>query len=76
MTRIEVLRSLPDTIDVPGHGYAELEVTMDTDSQKGVCYRHKKLTASYGTYRKTWKEIYQDLGKTLVNDGYEVQGLS
>lgn len=76
MTKSEILSMLPDIIMHPAHGYAELEILSDKRDDKGLCYRHKNNSTSYGTYGKSWQIIFDDLGPSLVDDGFKVVGLN
>ncbi len=70
MNREDFLSKVPNGIQHPSWGYGELEVLVDRKDLKGVCYRHHDNTASYGTYKTTWKELYDDLGPFLVEQGH------
>lgn len=70
MTRNELLLSLPDIILHKSYGYAELEIITDKRDKKGICYRHKNKTASFGTYGLTWLEVHNKVYPLLVKEGY------
>jgi hypothetical protein len=61
MTKYEFILSVPDIIEHKSSGYGELEFIIDKKNEKGVCYRHRNKTASFGTYGKDWKEVYEAL---------------
>jgi len=73
MTKKEFLSKMPDIIVHSTWGYGELEIVVDNDEQKGVCYRHLKGTSSCGTYGATWLEVYDDLYNYLVSERF-IQG--
>lgn len=57
----DFLSQVPDIINHETAGYGELEIVANSKNKKGVCYRHKNNSSSYGTYGKSWEEIYNDL---------------
>jgi hypothetical protein len=71
MTKRDFTAKVPDIIHHKTWGYAELEIIVDKEGQKGVCYRHKDKTTSCGTYGITWKEVYTKLNKHLISEGYK-----
>jgi len=71
MTKTEFLYQIPDIIDHKTWGYAELEIVVDNEEQKGICYRHRDKTASFGTYGSSWIEVYEKLNKLLITEGYK-----
>lgn len=71
MTTKDFLHQIPDIIEHPTSGYGELEIIVDNSTQKGVCYRHRNNTASYGTYGKTWLEVYEKLNSFLIKNGHK-----
>jgi hypothetical protein len=73
MTITEIWRRLPDTINHPTQGYAELEIIVDKLNDKGICYRHRNNSASYGNYGSTWNEVFNKLGPFMVERGYIVE---
>jgi len=75
MNRKEIWSRLPDIIDHPSHGYGELEIVVDNENDKGLCYRHENGTASFGTYKTSWQKIFDDLGPWMQEKGYKIQGL-
>ncbi len=70
MTKREFLLGIPEIIEHPASGYGELEITVDKPDKKGVCYRHRDNTASYGTYGKSWLEVYERLNSFLIVKGH------
>ncbi|MEO6686874.1 MAG: hypothetical protein ABIN24_12960 [Dyadobacter sp.] len=73
MTKVEFLFSVPKIINHKTWGYAELEVVAGTKDIKGVCYRHKDNTASYGYYALNWDELYFRFSKYLKEEGHMVK---
>jgi len=69
MTKQEVWIALPDTIEHPASGYGVLELISDTNKNKGLCYRHRNKTTSYGSYGQTWSEVFVKMKKNLEEDG-------
>jgi hypothetical protein len=69
MTKMEFILSVPDIIEHKSWGYGELEFITDDVHEKGVCYRHRDNTASFGTYGKDWAEVYTALTQTLKQAG-------
>ncbi|MEZ4935619.1 MAG: hypothetical protein R2788_26230 [Saprospiraceae bacterium] len=61
---------MPGVIEHKTWGYGELEIIVDDNEQKGVCYRHKNKSASFGTYGLTWSEVYEKLRKTLIENDH------
>lgn len=71
MTKTEFLLQIPGVIEHQAWGYGELEIVSDNEQDKGVCYRHPHSnSASYGTYGRTWKEVYDSLHKHLIEMGH------
>jgi hypothetical protein len=70
MTRLEIQSKLPFTINHRTWGHAELEIIVDNNELKGLCYRHPDKKASFGTYGKDWDEVYSDLNEYLISNGY------
>ena len=69
MTKTDFILSVPNIIEHKSWGYGELEFITDKKNEKGVCYRHRDKTASFGTYGKDWTEVYSALIKTLKEAG-------
>jgi hypothetical protein len=65
MTKGKFSLQIPDIIHHKSWGYGELEIIVDKVAEKGVCYRHKDGTASFGTFGKDWLEVYIQLTKRL-----------
>lgn len=60
MTKSEFLQKMPSSISHKTWGWGELEIIVDKQGQKGICYRHEDKTASYGTYGSNWEEVLQE----------------
>lgn len=71
MGKSEFLKSVPNMLKpYSRQEEAYLEIVVDTDEQKGICYRSDNKAASYGTYGKTWAEVYQKLQKVLIENNH------
>jgi hypothetical protein len=70
MTKREFLISVPGLITHKSSGEGEIEIVMDTNEKKGVCYRHRDNTASCGTYASSWSELYNKFSSNLITQGY------
>lgn len=70
MTLDEFKSSIPYLIIHPSHGEGEREILINTKDKKGVCYRHRDKTASFGTYGETWEDVCNSLKPYLIKEGY------
>ena len=70
MTKSDFLERIPDIINHKTRGYAELEIFIDKNGEKGVCYRDTNKRSSCGTHGSTWFEVFEDLSKYLISQGY------
>ncbi len=70
MTKLEFRSSVPDVIEHRSSGYGVLEIIADTEEKKGICYRHRDRTSSFGTWGKNWFEVHEKLMKSLAFHGY------
>jgi hypothetical protein len=61
---------IPYIIEHPSHGTGEREIICNEPNEKGVCYRHRDKTSSFGTYGKSWQEVYNSLYPFLQKEGY------
>ena len=57
MSKNEFLDKLRSIIVHNSWGYGELEIIIDEDNRKGIYYRHKDKTSSFGTYASSWEEL-------------------
>ena len=64
MTQYEFIRKTPDLIKHKCHGMQYLETTR---YRGGVmaCYRGDNKLASFGTYGKSWQEVFDRLSKLI-----------
>lgn len=67
MTKAEFFSKIPSSINHPSWGYGNLEIVVDNKETKGVCYRHDNKLSSYGTYGKSWLEVFEKLSKILTD---------
>lgn len=70
MTKREFLGTVPHIIEHETSGYGEIEIVVNRKELVGVCYRHRDKTASYGTYKRTWQELHDDLVPFLREHGH------
>lgn len=70
MTKSEFLSSVPEVIEHPTLGYAELKIIANKRGYKNVCYRYANNRASYGTNGSSWHEVYQALSAKLEKAGF------
>jgi hypothetical protein len=60
----------PYLIEHPNHGIGEREIIINKPNEKGVCYRYKNNSASFGTYGKTWQDVFDSLFPFLEKEGF------
>lgn len=70
MNKKEFSSSIPSTIEHKSWGFSELEIIYDTKINKGASYRNKENLASYGSYGKSWEEVYLKMRKLLIDNGH------
>ncbi len=70
MTKNEFTSKTPWKIEHKTWGHAEREIIIGSNEKKGICYRHRDNHSSFGTYGLTWKEVYENLSKGLISEGY------
>jgi hypothetical protein len=70
MTKSEFINQVPAIIQHHWYGPGELEIIIDSDDQKGVCYRHKEKVSSFASFAKNWDALYLKFAEILFQNGY------
>ena len=74
MNKKEFINLIPSAIDHKSWGFSDLEIIYDTKDNKGACYRNNENLASYGSYGKSWEEVYLKMRKLLIDNGHVKEG--